>query len=109
MNERIGGWRRFVGADLIRMGYKTPWYMGRAYYDHWRDGVLCYPVPLHLAVRLIWWLNWKWCGWRLKPSWIDRMVEKAAYEARQRARAEWGREFFEALRSIRATDLEERP
>ena len=53
------------------------WWHGLAYYDYRRDQAITVIVPFHKAVNLAWWLNDKYCKWRMQPSWIDRHTMRA--------------------------------
>lgn len=68
--------RRICDYEIAE-GSIPPWWMGLAYCrtPHW--GVF-WIVPLHEVVKLLWWLNDKWCRYRLRPSWIDREAMKRA-------------------------------
>jgi len=65
--------------DLIYRRLKDcfvpPWWMACAYRDWARNQYVWVVWPLHYLVQFIWWLNFKWNGYRSKRSWIDRQVE----------------------------------
>ena len=79
-NRKTGG---LIGClnRLVRFFYErvpeccvTQWHHGRAYADFARREAVMVIYPLHYVVNFIWWLNWKWCDHRMKPSWIDKKL-----------------------------------
>ena len=81
---------------LVRFFYErvpeccvTQWHHGRAYTDFTRREVVMVIYPLHYVVNFIWWLNWKWCDHRMKPSWIDRKKAQECSELLERVQKEY--------------------
>ena len=61
----------------VSEGYIRPKWMAKAYHDWIRSQEIFVLFPFHYLVMFAWWLNFKWCFYRSKPSWIDKQVIKA--------------------------------
>lgn len=61
----------------LNKGCIRPGWMAVAYFDWMRCQEVCVLFPFHYLVMFGWWLNFKWCKYRSKPSWIDRQVVAA--------------------------------
>lgn len=65
--------RRIINDEVL-LGCIPPWWMGRAYHDYECARTIYWIVPLHHVVQFAWWINWKWCAYCHRHSWIDRQV-----------------------------------
>ena len=80
--------KKIIGGAEIQDGEIPPWWMGIAYTDYLRNVEVYYAVPLHHFVWLAWKINYIWCRYRLRESWIDREIKKVIEADRIRTTAE---------------------
>jgi hypothetical protein len=50
-------------------------WMKSAFYSPQRRQYFMVIYPFNHLVELVWWLNWKWSDYQVKPSWIDREID----------------------------------
>ena len=58
-----------VSRNCIR-----PKWMAKAYHDWVRDEEINVIFPFHYVVMFVWHLNYLWCKYKGKVSWIDKQV-----------------------------------
>ena len=60
--------------ERVNPNFVPPKHMKRVYFDAPRNEYVFVLWPLNYVVELAWWLNFCWCRYTRKQSWIDRLV-----------------------------------